>query len=164
MQHLIVQIPLAGRHSLYQCVCDCMNLEVFTEGNEWQCYCCEQYVRATKQVKLIAPDTLIVNLNRGLFGIKSTAFIEFPLCGFDMTRFSTNIAVYDLLAVIDHKGDHFNVGHYTLSVKYEQSWYQFDDMQVVPIREIDVGTEDAYVLVYMSRRTTDSTLFQPSWL
>jgi uncharacterized UBP type Zn finger protein len=71
--------------------------------------------------------------------------------------------VIDLVAVLDHAGKSANSGHYTSSILlYEDvmdsgstietaQWYRFDDSSVSPIKENDVISETAYVVIYKKR-------------
>jgi len=102
---------------------------------------------------------------------KITTSIEYPIQGLDMSRFwrcdcctkekrcervrcanagrktTTSSPIFDLCAVIEHKGKSVEFGHYTSSVICGDAWYQCNDDRIRRLKAIE-SSRNAYVLVY----------------
>lgn len=61
---------------------------------------------------------------------------------------------YTLMAVINHHGERADVGHYNALVRYNDTWFMYDDATVRPIdvREVLSQHFAAYLLVYQSSK------------
>jgi ubiquitin carboxyl-terminal hydrolase 4/11/15 len=61
--------------------------------------------------------------------------------------------MYDLFAVVNHRGESINSGHYTAVVRnpVDGKWRLFDDTHVVEIDTAQVVTASAYLLFYERR-------------
>jgi len=59
---------------------------------------------------------------------------------------------YTLMAVINHHGERADVGHYNALVRYNDTWFMYDDAVVRPINIQEVTSQHfaAYLLVYQS--------------
>ena len=57
---------------------------------------------------------------------------------------------YELYAVINHSGT-LNSGHYTTYLKEDNVWYLCNDHLISVVSEVDVVTENAYMLFYNRR-------------
>jgi len=125
---------------------------------------------ATKKFDLWkVPDILIVHLKRfsynSLWRDKISTFVDFPILGFDISKFIVNekeeksSCIYDLYAVSNHYGG-LGGGHYTAFAKniIDGKWYNLDDSSVTPLSNAEQAkTSAAYVLFYKRRNETSST-------
>ncbi|CAD8175796.1 unnamed protein product [Paramecium octaurelia] len=155
--------------------------EQLDEENTWYCNQCKDHVRAFKVMEIYkTPKILIFHLKRfknsnKFFKSKLETLIEFPIQDFDIREFVQNHHLpsdfhtedpenpklnnpiyYDLYAISNHFGG-LGGGHYTAFAKnyYDNTWYNFDDSSVYPIKEDSVNstltTSAAYVLFYRRR-------------
>ena len=128
--------------------------EQLPQGEEYYCGKCKVHVEeAIKSMRLWrAPSVLIITLKRfghqqrggyGFLPDKLQDYVDFPLDGFDISRFMLDPEAaklgstsYDCFAVVNHYG-HANFGHYKAAVRTDAhgmgSWYEFDDDCVRPI-------------------------------
>jgi hypothetical protein len=60
----------------------------------------------------------------------------------------SDLAAYDLSAVIVHKGE-INSGHYVNYAREGHDWFLFDDSKVVRVDEAEVLRAEAYLLIYV---------------
>jgi len=61
--------------------------------------------------------------------------------------------IYDLFAVVLHTGT-LNGGHYTAVAKNNNTWYEFNDSQVIQIAKHETNkivSGNAYILFYQKR-------------
>ena len=65
----------------------------------------------------------------------------------------SDLASYDLSAVIVHKGE-INSGHYVNYAREGRDWFLFDDSKVVRVDEGEVLKAEAYLLIYVVRDVT----------
>ncbi|KAF3936616.1 hypothetical protein ABW19_dt0209813 [Dactylella cylindrospora] len=63
--------------------------------------------------------------------------------------------LYDLYAMLVHKGDKSTTGHYYAFAKEGEQWFKFDDKNVIPVTEVDVQTEEAYILMYEKKKANN---------
>ena len=112
------------------------------------------------------PPVLMISLKRfENIQRKNCTLVEFPLRDFDMSPWlhsdnngeSTAEYLYDLVAVLNHKGQ-LSYGHYTaFGLTKSGSWALFDDDVCTLIDEADLQDENviitnkAYVLVYVRK-------------
>ena len=75
---------------------------------------------------------------------KITQVVRFPLKNLSIS----GAGRYNLVAVIDHTGDHSNTGHYCISIRHGRDWIRCNDTNVSVISEQDLVTKNAYTLVY----------------
>eukprot|EP00756_Hemistasia_phaeocysticola_P030282 Hpha_TRINITY_DN16280_c1_g8::TRINITY_DN16280_c1_g8_i1::g.16204::m.16204 len=124
------------------------------------------------------PPLLILTLPRQPEQQKNEAVVRFPLRGLDMGPFtdkptgevetlpgnaglaSRDPGMYDLWAVINHKGHSVTFGHYVAAVRSGSRWFLHDDLtdRSLEIPPADVCTREAYILFYMRRDFRRSTL------
>ena len=64
-----------------------------------------------------------------------------------MTYQNTSDALYQLHAVVHHKGD-LGFGHYIAECKIRSKWYVLDDEKVSLIDAPDMNSSTAYILFY----------------
>ena len=64
--------------------------------------------------------------------------------------------IYNLCAVVNHVGT-LGGGHYTCHAKHGQEWFTFNDSRVYRVKEEDVISPSAYVLVYQRKVCTAYT-------
>lgn len=76
---------------------------------------------------------------------KQNTPVYYPIDGLNMKNFMisqgndqvpTEDLIYDLFGVVIHTGS-LNGGHYTAVVKNADSWYEFNDHQVIKISKHD---------------------------
>ena len=110
----------------------------------------------------ILPPVLMISLKRfENIQRKNCTLVDFPLRGLDMSQWvrgkknaeldSDPDPVYDLVAVLNHKGQ-LSYGHYTaFGLTDSGSWAMFDDEVVTDVEERKLVSNLAYVLVYLRR-------------
>eukprot|EP00470_Lotharella_oceanica_P006770 CAMPEP_0170198070 /NCGR_PEP_ID=MMETSP0040_2-20121228/67918_1 /TAXON_ID=641309 /ORGANISM="Lotharella oceanica, Strain CCMP622" /LENGTH=222 /DNA_ID=CAMNT_0010447917 /DNA_START=21 /DNA_END=689 /DNA_ORIENTATION=- len=142
-------------------------------------YCtkCKSHHNSTKVLSIwSSPRFLIIHLKRLVPAGKIRMFVDFPLYGLDMSRFTCQAekripktsskdskdfkacsnpgCLYDLYAVVNHIGNSFG-GHYIAFVKTYHNgkwrWHCYDDDRVYEIEEKRVKTSTAYMLFYYKR-------------
>eukprot|EP00940_MAST-03C_sp_MAST-3C-sp2_P002819 g2819.t1 len=153
--------------------------ETLRREDSWRCCECQHLVQATKTTTMcMAPTYLIVCLKRfrsdkvrgrrvssssrrpRSIARKIKSRVDFPLRDLDLSSYfrgnddvSTKLPLsYDLCGAIHHTGT-LRRGHYTASVKVGPagSWFRCDDERVSAIRESDIVSPSAYILMYRRR-------------
>ncbi|CAI8599711.1 unnamed protein product [Vicia faba] len=134
-----LELNVKGLKSLDESLDDYLTVEELHGDNQYFCESCNTRVDATRSIKLCTlPDVLNFQLKRCVFLPKTTtkkkitSAFSFPvqldmrhrlheLCQFDL--------VYDLSAVLIHKGSGVNSGHYIAHIKDKNTgqWWEFDD-------------------------------------
>ena len=108
------------------------NLILFSGSDQIYCTHCKLSTNAINQNKLVvAPKTLIINLNRGKglefkVGIKFEEYLNIK----DYLLMPKNSpAYYELVGVISHFGENNMGGHFIAYCKnsYNLKWYKFND-------------------------------------
>ncbi|KAF3924595.1 hypothetical protein AA313_de0200828 [Arthrobotrys entomopaga] len=61
---------------------------------------------------------------------------------------ASTAVLYDLYAIVVHKGDKSTTGHYISYAKEKGNWLRFDDLKVHPVTAEEVARQDAYLLMY----------------
>ena len=140
---------------------DCMN-EYFKQETlqDYKCNKCEQKT-CTKQIELLnTPKYLIISLKRFEYSyvrnmwVKDNKKIDFPiflhfkdflLKNNDNKKVKNDL--YKLTSVINHIGGSNN-GHYYSFNYFKNNWMKCDDADVTEIKEENLVTPAAYVLVY----------------
>ncbi|KAM1224734.1 hypothetical protein ACFX1S_043812 [Malus domestica] len=137
-----LELNVKGLKSLGESLDDYLSVEELHGENQYFCESCKSRVDATRSIKLrTLPDVLNFQLKRYVFLPKTTtkkkitSAFSFPGV-LDMRKRlsdpSQGESVYDLSAVLIHKGTAVNSGHYVAHVKDEKTgqWWEFDDEQV----------------------------------
>ena len=140
---------------------------------DYHCLKCPKLTKARQKSNLCLPlpPVLIIQLKRFTYdnysNDKIDTFISFPLQGLDLNEYivkdesqkteNNPSTKYDLVAVSNHTGS-LTSGHYTTYAKNTEDgkWYSFDDRLVRKLNdERDVVTKNAYILVYVQRKTEE---------
>ncbi|CAN6540179.1 unnamed protein product [Malus baccata var. baccata] len=137
-----LELNVKGLKSLDESLDDYLSVEELHGENQYFCESCKARVDATRSIKLrTLPDVLNFQLKRCVFLPKTTtkkkitSAFSFPGV-LDMRKRlsepSQGESMYDLSAVLIHKGTAVNSGHYVAHVKDEKTgqWWEFDDEQV----------------------------------
>lgn len=138
-----LELNVKGLNNLQESLDDYLSIEHLQGENQYFCESCKARVDATRCIKLrTLPPVLNFQLKRCVFLPKTTSKkkvtskFSFPR-SLDMgSRLSENQEVvplvYDLSAILIHKGAMVNSGHYVAHIKEEHSgmWWEFDDEQV----------------------------------
>ncbi|XP_022189714.2 ubiquitin carboxyl-terminal hydrolase 4 isoform X2 [Nilaparvata lugens] len=143
---------------------DCLDIFASTEklesGNTWNCPSCKKpSVGGTKKFDVwTLPNVLIINLKRFSYIVnrhdKLNKKVDYPLENLKLNDYLVNKnhapVSYNLIGVINHYGGP-SEGHYTAFAKnrMDNQWYCFDDSNIHKLKEKDVVTSTAYVLLYM---------------
>ncbi|CAN4123360.1 unnamed protein product [Withania somnifera] len=137
-----LELNVKGLKSLDESLDDYLNIEELEGDNQYYCGSCATRVDATRSIKLRSlPVVLNFQLKRCIFlpntttRKKITSAFCFPE-ELNMTRrisehFQSEL-MYDLSAILIHKGSAANSGHYVAHIKNEntQQWWEFDDEHV----------------------------------
>ena len=141
----------------------------------WFCPHCQKDVIASSISSIWkAPHYLIIQLSRFEYvtsnqvGSTTVSFdnrkrkvetkVVFPITDLDITPYVHKDALkenetckYDLIAVCNHCGNS-DCGHYTAFCRDENDdcvkWFKYDDDYVSPLKEKNIVTADAYMLIY----------------
>lgn len=134
--------------------------------NEEDSFGCEVCMEPTQHVvstqielfpKLLALPIQLARLEEGRVR-KSMVRVCFPLTGLDLSKFEHSPAytkpIYDLHAVVCHKGKETTSGHYFTYAKdpVHSCWFQFNDENCKEVSEREVEeAQGAYLLFYRRR-------------
>ncbi|XP_021276622.1 ubiquitin carboxyl-terminal hydrolase 26 isoform X1 [Herrania umbratica] len=137
-----VELNVKGLKTLDESLNDYLSVEELHGDNQYFCESCSTRVDASRSIKLrILPDVLNFQLKRYDFLQKTTtkkkisSLFSFP-GELDMrgrlSEPSQVELIYDLSAVLIHKGTAANSGHYIAHIKDENTglWWEFDDEHV----------------------------------
>ncbi|XP_062022879.1 ubiquitin carboxyl-terminal hydrolase 26 [Rosa rugosa] len=137
-----LELNVKGLKSLDESLDDYLSVEELQGDNQYFCESCKTRVDATRSIKLrTLPTVLNFQLKRCVFLPKTTtkkkitsAFM-FPGVLDMRQRLSEPSqieSIYDLSAVLIHKGTAVNSGHYVAHIKDEKTgqWWEFDDEHV----------------------------------
>lgn len=137
-----LELNVKGLKSLGESLDDYLSVEDLCGDNQYFCESCETRVDATRSIKLRSlPDVLNFQLKRCVFLPKTTTKkkITSAFCfpgeldmGQRLFEPSHSGLIYDLSAVLIHKGTAVNSGHYIAHIKDENTgqWWEFDDEHV----------------------------------
>ncbi|KAK7260825.1 hypothetical protein RIF29_27123 [Crotalaria pallida] len=148
-----LELNVNGLTSLNESLDDYLSVEELHGDNQYFCESCKTRVDATRSIKLrTLPDVLNFQLKRYVFLPKTTtkkkitSAFSFP-AELDMRRRLSEPSrlelVYDLSAVLIHKGSAANSGHYIAHIKDENTgqWWEFDDEHVTNLGRHPFGEE-----------------------
>ncbi|KGN62885.1 ubiquitin carboxyl-terminal hydrolase 26 isoform X1 [Cucumis sativus] len=137
-----LELNVLGLKSLDESLNDYLSVEELHGDNQYFCESCKSRVNATRSIKLrTLPPVLNFQLKRCVFLPKTTtkkkitSALSFPGV-LDMrerlSESSQSESIYDLSAVLIHKGTAVNSGHYIAHIKDENTgqWWEFDDEHV----------------------------------
>ncbi|XP_021899831.1 ubiquitin carboxyl-terminal hydrolase 26 [Carica papaya] len=146
-----LELNVKGLKSLDESLDDYLNLEELNGDNQYFCESCNMRVDATRSIKLrTLPSVLNFQLKRCVFLPKTTmkkkitTAFSFP-GELDMQRRLSEPTemelIYDLSAVLIHKGTAVNSGHYVAHIKDENTgqWWEFDDEHVSKLGDHPFG-------------------------
>ncbi|KAK8465514.1 hypothetical protein PHAVU_009G100000 [Phaseolus vulgaris] len=137
-----LELNVKGLKSLDQSLDEYLTVEELNGDNQYFCESCKGRVDATRSIKLCTlPKVLNFQLKRYVFLPKTTtkkkisSAFSFP-SELDMRHRMSELSqfdlVYDLSAVLIHKGTGANSGHYIAHIKDVNTgqWWEFDDEHV----------------------------------
>ncbi|KAE8710514.1 Ubiquitin carboxyl-terminal hydrolase 26 [Hibiscus syriacus] len=172
-----LELNVKGLKTLDESLTDYLSVEELHGDNQYFCESCNSRVDASRSIKLRSlPDVLNFQLKRYDFLQKTTSkkkitsVFSFP-GKLDMrgrlSKPSQVELIYDLSAVLIHKGTATNSGHYIAHIKDENTgqWWEFDDEHVSnlghhPLEKLQheessggshvemFSSTDAYMLMY----------------
>lgn len=134
-----LELNVKGMKNLDESLDDYFNIEKLEGDNQYFCESCTGRVDATRSIKLRSlPPVLNFQLKRCIFLPKTTtrkkitSAFGFPGeldMKYRMSEHTQLELIYDLAAVLIHKGPAVNSGHYVAHVKDENTgkWWEFDD-------------------------------------
>jgi ubiquitin C-terminal hydrolase len=113
-------------------------------------------------IRMFSPLLILKELNRVDFMStkKNSSPVSFPVEDLNLSQFLSRTLTsdaddslgssYNLIGVINKIGKNVDNGHYTAKVKYgdDRKWYLKDDERARKIKESDVQSNDAYILVF----------------
>ncbi|XP_057955457.1 ubiquitin carboxyl-terminal hydrolase 26 isoform X2 [Malania oleifera] len=180
-----LELNVMGLKSLDESLDDYLSMEELNGENQYFCDSCKIRVDATRCIRLrTLPDVLNFQLKRCVFLPKTTTKkkITSSFCfpgelhmGQRLSESSQSESIFDLSAVLIHKGTAVNSGHYIAHIKDENTgqWWEFDDEHVSKLGCHPLGegssnsaaksgrndlsydtfsSSDAYMLMYNRRR------------
>lgn len=137
-----LELNIKGLDNLDESLRDYLSLEELHGENQYFCESCGRRVDATRCINLRSlPSVLNLQLKRYIFLPKTTtkkkitSAFGFPRIlnmGKHLCSPTETSLVYELSAILIHKGTAVNSGHYVAHIKDEKSghWWEFDDEHV----------------------------------
>ncbi|PWZ03562.1 hypothetical protein BCV70DRAFT_155655 [Testicularia cyperi] len=164
-----------NKATLQQCLDAFVREEVLDKADMWNCPACKKPRKATKRLSISRlPQVLLIHLKRfsfkGPFTDKVDTTVSFPTSNLDLTNYMppplppmpshsnaypTSSSqkppyLYDLYAVTHHFGS-LNTGHYTASIRNNDSWWYCDDSRCYKSDDRQIHTNSPYVLWFRRR-------------
>uniref|UniRef100_A0AAQ4QVM5 Ubiquitin carboxyl-terminal hydrolase 48 n=1 Tax=Gasterosteus aculeatus aculeatus TaxID=481459 RepID=A0AAQ4QVM5_GASAC len=147
-----LELNIQGNKNLTECVTEFLKEEKLDGENRYFCESCQTKQCATRRIRLHSiPPTLNLQLMRFVFDRqtghkkKLNTFISFPE-QLDMGPFLEGKCVYELSAVLIHRGISAYSGHYIAHVKDARTgdWYKFNDEEIEKMegKKLQLGTEE----------------------
>lgn len=151
-----LELNIQGHKNLTECVTEFLKEEKLDGENRYFCESCQSKQSATRRIKLHSiPPTLNLQLMRFVFDRqtghkkKLNTFISFPE-QLDMGPFlegkQDQKCVYELSAVLIHRGISAYSGHYIAHVKDARTgdWYKFNDEEIEKMegKKLQLGIEE----------------------
>ncbi|XP_041836368.1 ubiquitin carboxyl-terminal hydrolase 48 [Melanotaenia boesemani] len=151
-----LELNIQGHKNLTECVTEFLKEEKLDGENRYFCESCQSKQNATRRIRLHSiPPTLNLQLMRFVFDRqtghkkKLNTFISFPE-QLDMGPFLEGKAdqkcVYELSAVLIHRGISAYSGHYIAHVKDSLTgdWYKFNDEEIEKMegKKLQLGIEE----------------------
>ncbi|XP_033330850.2 ubiquitin carboxyl-terminal hydrolase 48 isoform X1 [Megalopta genalis] len=140
-----------------------LSVEHLTGANQYHCVTCNDKKDARRFIRLESlPETLNIQLMRFVFHRDSgqkrklNSFIQFPedLDMSEYVRCPVQTHVYNLVAVLSHKGPSAHSGHYIANIcNSNGEWYQFSDDKVEKMqnKRIEDSVNDSTKVVKRGR-------------
>ncbi|PIN21050.1 Ubiquitin carboxyl-terminal hydrolase [Handroanthus impetiginosus] len=137
-----LELNVKGLKSLDESLDDYLSIEELQGDNQYYCEVCAARVDATRSIKLRSlPAVVNFQLKRCVFLPNTTTKkkITSPFCFPGELNLARRLSetsqldlIYDLAAVLIHKGSAVNSGHYTAHIKDDNTgeWWEFDDEHV----------------------------------
>uniref|UniRef100_A0A3Q3WJP0 Ubiquitin carboxyl-terminal hydrolase 48 n=1 Tax=Mola mola TaxID=94237 RepID=A0A3Q3WJP0_MOLML len=151
-----LELNIQGHKNLTECVTEFLKEEKLDGENRYFCESCQSKQRATRRIRLHSlPPTLNLQLMRFIFDRqtghkkKLNTFISFP-DQLDMGPFlegkQDQRCLYELSAVLIHRGISAYSGHYIAHVKDARTgdWYKFNDEEIEKMegKKLQLGIEE----------------------
>ncbi|XP_038078430.1 ubiquitin carboxyl-terminal hydrolase 48-like [Patiria miniata] len=148
-----LDLNIKGHRELSESLGEFLQDEHLEGANQYFCDTCGSKQNATRRIQLLQlPPVLNIQLLRFVFDRQSgtkkklNSFIQFPEV-LDMTQYlpmNDVETVYDMTAVLIHRGPTAYSGHYVAHVRQEEAWHKFNDEEVERIegRNLKLGSED----------------------
>ncbi|XP_061641899.1 ubiquitin carboxyl-terminal hydrolase 48 isoform X4 [Phyllopteryx taeniolatus] len=151
-----LELNIQGHKNLTECVTEFLKDEKLDGDNRYFCESCQSKQNATRRIRLHSlPPTLNLQLMRFVFDRqtghkkKLNTYISFPE-QLDMAPFfevtKDQKCVYELSAVLIHRGISAYSGHYIAHVKDARTsdWYKFNDEEIERMegKKLQLGTEE----------------------
>ncbi|XP_024124928.1 ubiquitin carboxyl-terminal hydrolase 48 isoform X3 [Oryzias melastigma] len=151
-----LELNIQGHKNLTECITEFLKEEKLDGENRYFCESCQSKQNATRRIKLNSlPPTLNLQLMRFVFDRqtghkkKLNTFISFPE-QLDMEPFLEarpgQKSVYELSAVLIHRGISAYSGHYIAHVKdaLTGDWYKFNDEEIEKMegKKLQLGIEE----------------------
>uniref|UniRef100_A0A670JJ95 Ubiquitin carboxyl-terminal hydrolase 48 n=1 Tax=Podarcis muralis TaxID=64176 RepID=A0A670JJ95_PODMU len=150
-----LELNIQGHKQLSDCITEFLKEEKLEGDNRYFCETCQSKQNATRRIRLLSlPCTLNLQLMRFVFDRqtghkkKLNAYIEFSEL-LDMEPYMEDKAsnfVYELSAVLIHRGVSAYSGHYIAHVKDPQTgeWYRFNDEEIEKMegKKLQLGAEE----------------------
>uniref|UniRef100_A0A7N6B583 Ubiquitin carboxyl-terminal hydrolase 48 n=1 Tax=Anabas testudineus TaxID=64144 RepID=A0A7N6B583_ANATE len=151
-----LELNIQGHKNLTECVTEFLKEEKLDGENRYFCESCQSKQNATRRIKLHSlPPTLNLQLMRFVFDRqtghkkKLNTFISFPE-QLEMGPFlegkQDQKCVYELSAVLIHRGISAYSGHYIAHVKDARTgdWYKFNDEEIEKMegKKLQLGIEE----------------------
>ncbi|KAM3621563.1 uncharacterized protein V6R79_012845 [Siganus canaliculatus] len=151
-----LELNIQGHKNLTECVTEFLKEEKLDGDNRYFCESCQSKQSATRRIRLHSlPPTLNLQLMRFVFDRqtghkkKLNTFISFPE-QLDMGPFlegkPDQKCVYELSAVLIHRGISAYSGHYIAHVKDTRTgdWYKFNDEEIEKMegKKLQLGIEE----------------------
>ncbi|KAA8524129.1 hypothetical protein F0562_010440 [Nyssa sinensis] len=170
-----LELNIKGLKSLDESLDDYLGVEDLQGDNQYYCESCGTRVDATRSIKLRSlPAVLNFQLKRCVFIPKTTTKkkITSPFCfprELDMARRLSEHPqlelIYDLSAVLIHKGSAVNSGHYIAHIKDESTgqWWEFDDEHVSNLgrHPFGEGSSNSVVKAVQTETVDHPSCFEP---
>ncbi|KAK7476526.1 hypothetical protein BaRGS_00032206, partial [Batillaria attramentaria] len=150
-----LDINICGHSSLHSSLQDFLKEEKLEGDNQYMCNVCNSKQNAVRSIRLnTLPPVLNLQLLRFVFDVKKgqkkklNSFLQFGDT-LDMSRYlqqPDNTTVYDLTAVLIHRGTSAYSGHYVAHILDTASkvWYRFNDEEIAVMkgRKLQLGKEE----------------------
>uniref|UniRef100_A0A8C4Q8A1 ubiquitinyl hydrolase 1 n=1 Tax=Eptatretus burgeri TaxID=7764 RepID=A0A8C4Q8A1_EPTBU len=177
-KNLKTQHGIKRNLTLSDCLSEFTATELLMGDAAWYCKSCNKTQKASKFLRISQlPEVLVLHLKRFRFdGTKINTFVNFPMSDLDLSSFcmsgkaNPKESVYDLYAVIHHHSWGGGLCHYSSMARCpnitntkisDVGWRHFDDKMVTRIRQQEVCTSEAYVLLYHRRHVPTSSNISP---
>uniref|UniRef100_A0A8D2L9K5 Ubiquitin carboxyl-terminal hydrolase 48 n=1 Tax=Varanus komodoensis TaxID=61221 RepID=A0A8D2L9K5_VARKO len=150
-----LELNIQGHKQLSDCITEFLKEEKLEGDNRYFCETCQSKQNATRRIRLLSlPCTLNLQLMRFVFDRqtghkkKLNTYFEFSEL-LDMEPFLEDrggVFVYELSAVLIHRGVSAYSGHYIAHVKDPQTgeWYRFNDEEIEKMegKKLQLGAEE----------------------